>query len=200
MFGIAVLLTDLGAGFASAAPSCEGLMDLKIPDTTITSAALVPAGPYTPPGRAGVARCHGTLPAFCSVHLVVKPAVNIEVWMPVDGWNGRIATVGDQEARRGTSTTYDMVTPLKLGYATASTDTGHAQIPGATGAQNFAWAAGDPEILIGYGYRGVHEMTLKTKIVVAAFYGKDAKYNYFIGCSECRETRPDGSATLPERL
>jgi len=182
IFGIAVLLTFLAPVSASASPSCEGLMNLKIPDTTITSAALVPAGPYTPPGRPGSKMPTYEMPALCSVHLVVKPAINIEVWMPVDDWNGRIATVGDG-SQAGFINYIDMVTPLKLGYVTASTDTGHAQIQGATGAQNFAWAAGDPEILIGYGYRGVHEMTLKTKMVVAAFYGKDAQYNYFIGCS-----------------
>ena len=181
IFGTAVLVMILAPVSTSAAPSCEGLMALKLPDATVTAAALVPAGPYTPPARGfgGGKMPPVMLPAFCSVHLVVKPAVNIEVWLPVDGWNGKIATVGDQ-GLAGYINYIDMIMPLKLGYATASTDSGHPQV---AGEQQFAWAVGHPELLVDYGYRGVHEMTLKTKAIVDSFYGKNSQFNYFIGCS-----------------
>ena len=48
---IAVLA--LSATLASSPASCESLKSLSLPNTTIVAAEMVPAGPYTPPGRGG---------------------------------------------------------------------------------------------------------------------------------------------------
>src|SRR5438093_1826381 len=69
-----------------------------------------------------------------------------------------------------------MPTALRLGYATAGTDTGHQD-------QGGAWAIGHPEKLIDFAYRSTHEMTLKSKQIIKAFYDQNAKYSYFKGCS-----------------
>jgi hypothetical protein len=45
---------------------------------------------------------------------------------------------------------------LRLGYATAGTDTGHQD-------QGGEWAIGHPEKMIDFGYRATHEMTLKAR-------------------------------------
>ena len=37
--------------------------------------------------------------------------------------------------------------------------------------------------MIDFGYRATHEMTLKSKQIVKAFYDQSAKYSYFKGCS-----------------
>ena len=37
--------------------------------------------------------------------------------------------------------------------------------------------------MIDFGYRSTHEMTLKAKQIVKAFYDQSAKYSYFKGCS-----------------
>src|SRR6185503_1860657 len=68
---------------------------------------------------------------------------------------------------------------LREGYATASTDTGHksSETPGGSFALNH------PEKLIDYGYRAVHEMTVKSKALIASFYGKDARLSYWNSCS-----------------
>ena len=39
------------------------------------------------------------------------------------------------------------------------------------------------EKLIDFGYRGVHEMTVKAKRIVDAFYGTAPRFSYFTGCS-----------------
>ncbi len=65
---------------------------------------------------------------------------------------------------------------LKEGYATSSTDTGHE---GASAS----FALGHPEKLIDYAYRSEHEMTVKAKAIIAAFYGREPKYSYWNGCS-----------------
>ena len=62
------------------------------------------------------------------------------------------------------------------GYATASTDTGHASAGGS-------FALGHPEKLIDFGYRAVHEMTLAAKAIIAAFYDQGPAISYFRGCS-----------------
>jgi feruloyl esterase len=37
--------------------------------------------------------------------------------------------------------------------------------------------------MIDFGYRATHEMTLKAKQIVNAFYDRSAQYSYFKGCS-----------------
>src|SRR6267154_2653901 len=45
-----------------------------------------------------------------------------------------------------------------------------------------AWMQNHQQI-VNYGWLGVHEMTVKGKAIVKAFYGKSPKYSYFNGCS-----------------
>ena len=56
------------------------------------------------------------------------------------------------------------------------TDTGHEG-----GSASFA--LGHPEKLIDWGYRADHEMTVKSKAIIAAFYGEAPKLSYWNGCS-----------------
>jgi feruloyl esterase len=37
--------------------------------------------------------------------------------------------------------------------------------------------------MIDFAYRSTHEMTVKSKEIIRAFYGRDAEYSYFKGCS-----------------
>lgn len=71
-----------------------------------------------------------------------------------------------------------MARALRDGYATAGTDTGHAGTP-----IDASFALGHPEKVIDFGYRAVHEMTLKAKAIIAAFYGKQAALAIWDGCS-----------------
>src|SRR5439155_22668766 len=87
------------------------------------------------------------------------------------GWAGSIiysAGVGGIE--RG------MAQALMRGYVTASTDAGHT---GNTAAPML----GHPEKLVDYAYRAVHEMTVASKAILAAFYRQPASLSYFNGCS-----------------
>src|SRR5450755_3133514 len=71
-----------------------------------------------------------------------------------------------------------MASVLSRGYATSSTDTGHA---GANNDGNYA--RGHREKVLDFGYRAVHEMTVKAKLIVAAYYGRAPKFSYWNGCS-----------------
>jgi feruloyl esterase len=65
---------------------------------------------------------------------------------------------------------------LARGYAASSTDTGHAG-----GSASFG--LGHPEKVIDFGWRAVHEMTVASKQIVTAHYGRGARLSYWTGCS-----------------
>ncbi len=119
------------------------------------------------------------LPAFCRVAATLKPTedsdIKIEVWLPASGWNHKFQAVGNG-GWAGVISYGAMAEALHDGYATSSTDTGHV---GATGK----FALDHPEKLIDFGYRAVHEMTLKAKSVIDAFYGAAPRMSYWNGCS-----------------
>jgi feruloyl esterase len=168
----------------TAGRSCESLTSPALPDTTISLAQSVAAGsfmgPATQTGRgAGQSEAFRNLPAFCRVAATLKPTsdsdIKIEVWMPASGWNGKFQAVGN--GGWGGSISYPaMNAALLRGYATASTDTGHS---GGGGS----FALGHPEKLIDYAYRSEHEMTLKAKAIIAAYYGDGPTLSYWNGCS-----------------
>ena len=66
---------------------------------------------------------------------------------------------------------------VAAGYATASTDTGHVGNSGA-------FALGHPEKVTDFAYRSVHEMTIKAKAVIDAFYGTRPTLSIWNGCSQ----------------
>lgn len=156
------------------AGSCDSLASLSLPNTTITSAKAVPAGPMTA-GRGQTSN----VPASCQVRGIIKPtpasAINFEVWMPEAGWNGNLQVAGNG-GLAGTISTAPMAASLRNGFAAASTDTGH------TSQEPREWLE-DRERLIDYSYRGLHLTTVNAKAIVNAYYTKNAKASYFTGCS-----------------
>jgi len=172
---------------AAGAPSCESLASRKLPTTTITLAQMVDAGMFTPPasGRGTAAppaasRAFQNLPAFCRVAATLKPSkdsdIKIEVWMPASGWNGEFQGVGNG-GWAGSISYPALAAALAAGYATASTDTGHV-------GNTAAFALDHPEKLVDMGYRAVHEMTLRGRAIVDAYYGNHPTRSLWNGCSQ----------------
>src|SRR5215472_17709488 len=135
------LLAVLTMATPAWAATCESLANLKLADTTITSAQTVAAGPFIPPGGAP-----GTAlfpPAFCRVTMEIKPAkdsdIKVEVWLPLTGWNGKYLSQGNG-GFAGSISYPSLAGAVKAGYAAASTDAGHA-----AGPTNAAWALGHPD-------------------------------------------------------
>jgi feruloyl esterase len=163
---------------ARAAASCENVAALALPNAKITSAQTVAAGAFTPPGRGATAGA-ASLPSFCRVAATLAPSadsdIKIEVWLPTSGWNGKFQGVGNG-GWTGSINIGALSEALRRGYAAASTDTGHE---GGSGQ----FALGHPEKLVDFGWRAVHEMTVKSKAVVNAFYGSAPQRSYWVGCS-----------------
>ncbi|HUC77595.1 MAG TPA: tannase/feruloyl esterase family alpha/beta hydrolase [Vicinamibacterales bacterium] len=173
---------EIGAARTTVAATCESLASLPLPQATITSAQSVPPGSFAPPpsGRAGRGPNPFTdLPAFCRVAATLTPTsdsdIKIEVWLPTSAWNGNLQAVGNG-GWAGTISYPAMADALKHGYATTSTDTGHV---GATGS----FALGHPEKFVDFAHRSEHEMTVKAKAIIVAFYGRGPKLSYWNGCS-----------------
>ena len=206
MFSIlTVMLLSAQAGTThSAPPACDKLAALALPNTTITSAQLVPAGPFTPPapqgppggpvapnaqpaGRGAAAGGRGQgpgapqtiLPAHCRVQVVLKPStdshIEMEVWLPAENWNGKFQAVGNG-GWAGTISYPALASALQEGYATASNDTGHK-------GGNALFAIGHPEKLTDFAYRAVHEMVVQSKSIISSYYGRSARLSYWNGCS-----------------
>ncbi|MBB3675465.1 tannase/feruloyl esterase family alpha/beta hydrolase [Modestobacter versicolor] len=150
--------------------SCESLLALDLPDTTVDSAVEDPGDATTPPS--------------CRVQLTVThppagDAVTVWVHLPRDSWNGRFQAMGGGGFSGGSPDS--LLEPLQAGYATAATDAGHV---GPTA--DFAL---DPDGTLNwqrirdFGHVGVHDMTVTAKAVIEAYYGRGPAYSYWNGCS-----------------
>ena len=173
----AVAIPLLVAAPAQAATACADLAKLALPQTKITVAERVAAGDFKVPGapQQGPGAQPLKVPAMCRVAGTVEPAINFEVWLPEgSGWNGRFQAVGGG-GLAGIISYPAMAEAVRGGYASSSTDTGHV----STDEQ---WLL-DRQRIIDYGYRAIHEMTVKAKAVIEAHYGRAPEYAYFNGCS-----------------
>lgn len=181
VLSLAFLAASASLPLASAQQSCEKLAGLNLPDTTITMATSVPAGPFIPPTDFLGNKTAVDLPAFCRVAGTARPSadseIKFEVWMPSAGWNGKFLDVGNG-GFAGFIIYRSMAGPLRRGYATASTDDGH------TGMIDVSWAIGHPEKVVDFGYRAVHVTAQNSEAIIHAFYGKDLTQSYFNGCSD----------------
>jgi feruloyl esterase len=185
-----LLLAAIGGGPVTAAQLCASIASLKVPDTRIAMAQVVSAGTFSssapfqpPPPGAGISAVpFKDLPEFCRVTAFVNPVkdseIGFELWMPTANWNGKFMGVGNG-GFGGMISAAALTAPLARGYATASTDTGHQYM----GRNTPEFALGHREKLIDYAYRAVHEMTVKAKAIVEAYYGQRPKLAYWYGCS-----------------
>src|SRR6202166_5174935 len=173
----------LSAITPAVAATCDSLNSLTLPDTTITLAQPVGPGEFNPPsGRASGPPNSGVfknLPAFCRVAATLTPTsdsdIKIEVWLPASGWNGKFQAVGNG-AFSGAIAYPAMKTALARGYATSWTDTDHV-------GHNASSAPRQPQRLIDFAWRAVHEMTAASKTIIASYYDACLKFSYWNGCS-----------------
>ncbi len=178
----ATMLTASANASAQVVPArtCASLVSVSLRNTTIASAEQVTGGSITPPRSTNAIT--GLRP-FCRVAGVIAAAsesqIRFELWLPLDGWNGKFAGVGNG-GWAGVISYPQLVEQLRRGYATASTNTGHDAAPGINAAR-FAFER--PEQLIDFAYRSHHELNVVAKALTEAFYGKPPQRSYFIGCS-----------------
>jgi hypothetical protein len=164
------------AGRAANATTCESLINLSLPNTTITLAQSYTAGETV----------SGTTTApldLCRVAGTVKPGaqsnVHFEVWIPTGGsWNGKYQQIGNG-GFAGSISLSGIANAVSRGYATAATDDGTSGPP--SGAPAFI---GNRDVLLDYGYRAIKATTDDSKAVIEALTGDAPRFSYFVGCSD----------------
>jgi feruloyl esterase len=119
---------------------------------------------------------------MCRVAGVLRPTsdseIRFEVWMPENGWNGRLLGVGNG-GFAGSIGYRQFIAYLQRGFAVDGSDAGHQGE-----AEDASWAFGHPEKIKDFGWRAVHLTAERGKQVVAAYYGKPQNHAYFDSCSD----------------
>jgi feruloyl esterase len=149
---------------------------LSLEGLTITDIQMVPQGKYTP---AATGKELEGLPAFCRIAVTLRPTpqseIKMELWLPQSNWNGRLLGTGNGGGA-GSIVYASLAGGIKKGYATANTDMGTSR-GGANGAID------NPGVWADFGYRATHLMTVASKAMLNAYYGKAQHHAYFTGCS-----------------
>jgi len=197
LFSVVCFLT--ATAVAADGDSCAGLMKREYANVTLMSAVFMddPKG-FTAPETPGV---FGTPPGlnvmmpFCRVTGFIKPVpesrIGFEVWLPPrEEWNERYFAVGNPSFE-GAIKYQGLTRALSDGYAASSTDTGH-QDPG------HKWAMGQPEKLIDWVHRAVHETTVVSKLLIEAYYGRAARYSYWNSCHNGGRQGLESAIRYPE--
>jgi Tannase and feruloyl esterase len=169
---IAGVVMWLSSPMAAQTPGdCGTLKDLKIEDTNLLSSTVVPAA--------------DDLPEYCRVLGYVRPAINFEIRLPTQSWNGKFymagcgAWCGQLESDRPGFTNAPNH-GLRRNYATSTMDGGHR----APTRWDVSWAADrDPIARFDFAQRAVSETARVSKEVIAAYYGQAPEKSYFAGCS-----------------
>ena len=164
----------LTAGMAAAQDqaACEALHNTAIDSGFVTSARVMPAKDASP--------------AYCEVRAVALPAINIEVRLPMEGWNGKYyqsgcggfcGILGRADASGGWVNA--MRPGLERGYATATSDSGHH----ALSVVDAGWADANPHAERDWGWRQIGETHRVAQAMIKAFYDGEASQAVFQGCS-----------------
>src|SRR5712691_9840614 len=140
---------------------CAKLLNLKLKDTVITEAAVIPS--------------KGDVPETCRVQGGLETVILFEVSMPTAVWNNKLFYVGGGGYNGSVPELGDA---LARGYAAAGSDTGH---------RGFHWDASamynNPQSQVNYAHRATHLVAGLSKEIIKSYYGAPAKYSYFCGCS-----------------
>jgi feruloyl esterase len=178
LLAIGAVAFALCPGLARAA-DCGGLSGRKFGGSLV-----VETNEVTPPFIATSMGPRGVTVAtpFCRVRGLSRPTADsniyFEVWLPpAESWNGRYQATAPGSFL-GSMPLSSMPAALKAGYATSATDNGHV------GNDAREWSSGHPERVTDWGWRAVHETSVASKAIIAAYYGRRPSYSYFLSCSK----------------
>jgi hypothetical protein len=162
------------------------MANVTLPNAKVTLAEPVSATGLTAfPNTGKPPATDQDLALFCRVVVQDEPSsdsdIKIEIWLPIAQWNGRYRGQGNG-GFAGAIDYRGMAAAVREGYATAGTDTGHTDAGHRSVDASFA--LGHPEKVKDFGWRAIHEMTLKAKAIIAAYYGMQPTHSYFASCSD----------------
>lgn len=148
---------------------CGDLIKVSISNTIIESAVINPKD------------------SSCRVTAIVNhppfyDKVKVVIALPRKNWNGRFYGTGGGGFAGGDLSSINK--PVSQGFAAGYTNAGH---DGQGFDASFALDAEQHRLrwqeIRDFAYLGIHDMTVVGKELVRAYYGKPAKYSYFVGGS-----------------
>lgn len=127
---------------------------------------------------------------FCNVtvtytHPGWDDTINLHVWLPLQGWNGRFLGTGGGAWSTGYGA-IAMEDPDYRGFTTAFTDGGHVHDNSLSADPT--WAHSSPgnvnwHLLQDFASASLYDLSVIGKAVTAAFYQEEPHHSYFSGCS-----------------
>jgi feruloyl esterase len=160
---LAVSIAALAGSASAASPAdCAALASGPFPaEVTAMIATWMPTA--------------GTTPEHCRVQGNIGPGtIGFAVQLPT-AWNGKLYHQGGGGF---VGAIPNATAGLRLGYATAATDTGHQG-----NGLDASWALNNDQARRDFGYRAVHLTTTTAKVIIASYYGNAPSKSYFVGCS-----------------
>lgn len=133
-------------------------------------------------------------------------AIGFDLRLPNDGWNGKFFYAGDGGLGGALAPLNGLAdiglggrsNPLQLGYAIASSDSGHrgsAPVPNLDGEFGL-----DPQARLDYGYNALGSWAPLAKKVIAKYYGVAPKRSYYVGCSKGGQTGMQAAARFADEF
>ena len=175
-----------------AAAQCAALASQTIADTTVLSTTMVDGNAEPIPAVSLVyAKRHAlgpedrpSLPEYCRVRGLVRPAINFELRLPAANWNGKFFMAGcggfcGQVLPERLGQSNGINEALAKSYAVVTTDAGHWGAHAADGL----WAYNDRAAERDWAWRVIPEVARAAKAIIRAFYGQEEERSYFSGCS-----------------
>ncbi|KAH7045241.1 Tannase/feruloyl esterase [Macrophomina phaseolina] len=128
---------------------------------------------------------------FCNVtvtytHPGWNDIINVQVWLPLEDWNGRLMALGGGGYSAGMGPLY-LTQAVSKGYVAIETDAGHAA--GLASSKSLSdWALTSPgnvnlHLLENYASRSLNDLTIIGKAITKDYYNAAPEFSYFQGCS-----------------
>lgn len=128
---------------------------------------------------------------ICNVNVSLRyfearDTVDFEVWLPLQGWNGRFKGVGGGKWLAGYPGTRGLGIAVQEGYAAAITTGGNVSDPEGFVYDDMVSDTGVVDLgrLSMFASRALHELAVLGKAVATSFYGQPPHHSYWDGCSQ----------------
>ena len=189
MISSATLISPPAAAQA-AGPALQGLPERPIELPVMACEALTSRS-FTPLQQvtfriisASVQPAQAARAELCLVKGYVTPQVQFALYLPTKSYTGRYLQggCGGMCGVIGESLEPSCDSAVAFGgsFALGFNNSGHV----GSGIGDGAWAKDSPQLREDYAYRATHVAQLAAKAIVAAYYGKEARWSYFQGCSD----------------
>lgn len=119
-------------------------------------------------------------------YLEARDTVDFEIWLPLQGWNGRFKGVGGGGWLAGYPGTRGLGIAVQEGYAAAITTGGNVSDSEGFVYDDMVSSTGVVDLgrFSMFASRALHELAVLGKAVATSFYGKPPHHSYWDGCSQ----------------